>query len=125
MSFKENLENDTVFDQGKIKSFIKPRNNLYFRRHYVGIRKGKDKFSTIGQIVRRWGYDYLEVVKQMDKRTKNGQIGIVQYSGTEEALKRNMNRQKYLDFAIFNAKTGNIVFNGAIVFEKGKMSFNT
>lgn len=126
MTYRENLDNDMLFgkrnDPDNQKTFVKPRKNLYFEKRYLS---KKDKVIPLKDIVEGWGYDYSKLIKQMDLRVKEGEVGIVGFTGYESDLAKNKEQQRVLDFTIADEITGKPDLVGGIVFQNGKMSFHT
>lgn len=126
MTYRENLDNDMLFgkrnDPDNQKTFVKPRKNLYFEKRYLS---KKDKVIPLKDIVEGWGYDYSKLIKQMDLRVKEGEVGIVGFTGYESDLAKNKEQQRVLDFTIADEITGKQYLVGGIVFQNGKMSFHT
>ena len=126
MTYRENLDDDMIFgkrkDPDNQKTFVKPTKDLYFEKRYVS---SKDKVITIREIVEGWGYEYSTVIAQMKRRVKEGEVGIVGFSGSEDKLKKNKEEQRLLDFTIANENTGKFHLVGGILFYNGKISFHT
>lgn len=128
MTYRENLDNDMLFgkrnDPDNQKTFVKPRKNLYFEKRYAA---NQNKVIPLRDILAGWGYMrlYPELIKQMERRVKEGEVGIVGFTGYESDLAKNKEQQRVLDFTIADEITGKPDLVGGIVFKNGKMSFHT
>lgn len=124
MTFKENLEKDMLLgiskDTNNQKTFVKPKKNLYFAKYFDG-----RKVFTIRDIVQKLGYDYSKIIEQMERRVKEGEIGIVECHMMKDDIKKEISKQKVLDFAVVDENTGKRYLNGGIVMQDGKISFHT